>query len=231
MPAIFISYRRDDTQGWAGRFTNELQAAFGEEPIFFDLASIAPGEDFVAAIEKAVRSCRSLVALIGPRWLDARSREGKRRLLEADDLVRIEIRTALDFGLTVIPVLLGDAAPPPPADLPDDIKALARRNAFELSESRWRYDCDRLLQALEAATGLDRCPAAQDRATTSVSVLDGAVLQDTETGAIAGVVSDRYPLPNSQIEVDVARGARITGAKVGDITGVIVKGTPKDVQR
>jgi hypothetical protein len=90
-----------------------------------------------------------LIAVIGNGWLI--SRDGKRRLENSEDYVRIEIATALERDIRLIPVLVDGASMPQPGDLPDDLKALARRNALQLSHDRFRTDSDRLASAVGRA--------------------------------------------------------------------------------
>ena len=89
--------------------------------MFFDLGSVAAGQDFVDAIEDAVAACKVLLALIGPSWTDARFADGRRRLLDPADIVRIEIATAMRRNVTVLPILLGGAHPPDAHELPDEL--------------------------------------------------------------------------------------------------------------
>jgi len=146
---IFISYRRDDSSAWAGRLGDRLSNQFPSNQIFMDVDSVELGEDFVNTIEKTVRSCDVLIAVIGNGWLI--SRDGKRRLENSEDYVRIEIATALERDIRLIPVLVDGASMPQPGDLPDDLKALARRNALQLSHDRFRTDSDRLASAVGRA--------------------------------------------------------------------------------
>ena len=146
---IFISYRRDDSSAWAGRLGDRLSNQFPSNQIFMDVDSVELGEDFVNTIEKTVGSCDVLIAVIGNGWLI--SRDGKRRLENSEDYVRIEIATALERDIRLIPVLVDGASMPQPGDLPDDLKALARRNALQLSHDRFRTDSDRLASAVGRA--------------------------------------------------------------------------------
>ena len=66
--AIFISYRRDDTEGEAGRLFDDLVRSFGEDSVFMDVAGINPGMDFRKAIDDNVANCGVLLAIIGPAW-------------------------------------------------------------------------------------------------------------------------------------------------------------------
>src|SRR5437016_4343933 len=139
---IFVSYRRDDSAGYAGRLFDRLSAYFvGGDQIFMDVDHIEPGEDFARVIEEAVGSCEILIALMGRSWLTSRDETG-RRLDNPNDFVRLEIAAALARGVRVIPVLVQGAQMPRPQDLPEDLLPLSRRNALELSDARWKYDVD-----------------------------------------------------------------------------------------
>ena len=146
--SIFISYRRDDTAGHAGRLYDRLSAHFGSGRVFIDVDLIEQGEDFAQVIEDAVGSCDVLLALIGRNWLTIRDEIGL-RLDNSNDFVRLELAAALARGVRVIPVLVQGARMPRPQDLPEDLLPLSRRNALELSDLRWKHDVDQLLSALE----------------------------------------------------------------------------------
>src|SRR5215203_5116851 len=148
MPKILISYRREDSAAYAGRLADRLRDHFGPDAVFVDIDTIRPGEDFAEAIERSLSSCTVLVALIGRRWLDAVDATGRRRLDRSDDFVRAEIAKAFERHVRVIPTLVGDAVMPETKDLPQDIQALARRQALEISDSRFHQDVDRLIEAL-----------------------------------------------------------------------------------
>jgi hypothetical protein len=150
---IFISYRRDDSEGHAGRLHDNLIRRYGESTVFMDLA-IEPGADFVTTLEDAVGSCAVLLAVIGRQWLTVTNvTTGKRRLDDPNDFVRIEIVTALRRGIGVIPILVHNARMPGTDDLPDDLKSLARRQAQEMTALRWEYDFGKLSQVLDKAVG------------------------------------------------------------------------------
>ena len=148
---IFISYRREESSAWAGRLSDRLSNHFPSNQIFMDVDSVDLGEDFVKTIEKTVGSCDVLIAVIGKGWLISCDQEGQRRLDNPEDFVRIEIATALKRDIRVIPVLVDGASMPRSGDLPDDLKALVRRNALQLSHERFRTDSERLAFAVERA--------------------------------------------------------------------------------
>ena len=146
---IFISYRRDDSRGYAGRLQGDLSRRYSDEHVFRDV-EIPPGADFGEYITSLVDKCNVVLAIIGPGWLDARDREGERRIDNPDDWVRLEIERALARdGVEVIPVLVDGARLPPREELPESLLALRRRNAFELSDRRWDYDVEELGKHLD----------------------------------------------------------------------------------
>src|SRR5688572_1417339 len=145
---IFISYRRSDTAGHAGRLYDSLQAHFGRDNVFMDLSAIDSGQDFVDAIDAAVRSCDALVAIIGDEWLTCLDERG-RRIDHPADFVRSEIGAALARGIPVFPVLVEGTTMPPADALPEVLKPLAKRQAHELSDRRWSYDVESLINAIE----------------------------------------------------------------------------------
>lgn len=147
MSGVFISYRRDDRPGFAGRLSEALESVFGADQVFRDIEDIRPGEDFVDTIEQRIAASDLMLVVIGPSWLHAR-RDGMRRLEEPDDFVRIEIETALKVNKPVWPVLVGGGSMPSQEELPASIRALARRQAVTLTETGWRDDVARLITAL-----------------------------------------------------------------------------------
>lgn len=155
---IFLSYRREDTSGYAGRLFDHLKRHFGKDRVFMDISNIEPGVDFVESIEKALGSCDAFLVLIGKNWLDCRNTKGERRLDNPDDFIRIETSTALKRGVRVFPILVKGAEMPSSEDLPEDMVSLARRNAQELSDQRWDFDCNRLLEVLETIVGPQHVP-------------------------------------------------------------------------
>src|SRR5262249_25125921 len=102
---IFISYRRDDAEGYAGRLFDRLNYRFPRR-FFMDVTGIRPGTDFSKVIQDTVGSCHVLIAIIGREWITLKdSATNQRRLDLANDYVRREIATALSRNITVIPIL------------------------------------------------------------------------------------------------------------------------------
>jgi hypothetical protein len=157
---VFISYRREESSGLAGRLYDRLAARFGDDQVFMDVDTIALGVDFADVITQAVSTCEVLLAVIGPRWLAATDEDGQRRLDDPDDIVRLEIAAALERDIRVIPILVEGAAMPRRRQLPADLAKLARRNAFTLRHESFRFDADRLLDAIEPVLRAKAAPAA-----------------------------------------------------------------------
>ncbi len=148
MSRIFVCYRREETEGYAGRVYDRLAAAFGQEAVFLDVGAIPLGVDFVEAVEEAVSEVDAVLVLIGRDWLGLQKQDGSRRIDDPNDFVRLEVATALARGVRVIPVLVGGARMPALAELPEDLKKLSRRQALELSHSRFDDDLTHLIGGL-----------------------------------------------------------------------------------
>ncbi len=156
--SIFLSYRRDDDAGYAGRLYDRLTALF-PGAVFMDVPGIAPGEDFAAKIEQAVRSSSVLLVLIGKQWTTTADEQGRRRLDDPDDFVRREILAALAGGIRVVPVIVPGAGNLKAEELPEEISALARQQAVQLTHTHFDHDVDRIARIL----GKDPKPSSARR--------------------------------------------------------------------
>lgn len=215
MAGIFISYRRDNSRHASGRLADDLTNAFGEASIFRDIEGIEPGVDFTRSLEKALRSCAVMLVVIGPQWLDAVDAQGKRRLEQPDDWVRLEIETALARDIRVIPILLEGTPLPAAEALPKALQPLRKRQAIELSDARWRGDVERLVQTLARVPGIHRvapasatpaaAPAAKGGSRKQLWI--GAVLGIAGLLVIAGLFgeSDEPPVPDGPATEDSVR--------------------------
>jgi hypothetical protein len=146
---IFISYRRDDSAGHAGRVTDRLEREFGRDLLFMDVDAIPLGTNFVKVLHEEVAKCGALLAVIGADWLDVRDDEGNRRLDNTNDFVRIEIAAALQRDIPVIPILLDGARMPRAGQLPDDLKELASRNGLDVRHASFHDDVEKLIRGLK----------------------------------------------------------------------------------
>jgi len=168
---IFLSYRREDSAGYAGRLCESLERRLGKGEVFRDVNTIHAGEDFVDAIQARLRECRALLVVIGREWLNAADASRHRRLDQEGDYLRQEIVTGLASpNVLVVPVLVEGMTMPPVEELPEAIRALGRRQAVSLRDETWDADVDRLLVAVTGSSA----PAVSTR--TKSAALFVAVL-------------------------------------------------------
>jgi TIR domain len=181
---VFMSYRRDDASGHAGRLFDEL-TELPRYDVFMDIEKIDAGLAFKEAIDGALASCDVFLALIGRRWLDAKDSSGRLRLENPGDLVRLEIQGALAReGVRVVPVLIQDVDMPASESLPEPLRGLADRNAHELSDTRWHYDVEQLVEALDAIAAKK---AERERARVDEAEREAAEAAEREQAELAAL--------------------------------------------
>jgi hypothetical protein len=217
---VVISYRRADSSAYAGRLRDALDVRLEDAEVFMDIDDLEPGADFVEAIDSAIASCDFLLAVIGPQWTTIADSAGKPRLRRGNDHVRLEIESALKLGRRVIPVLVGEADMPASTELPRSLAALARRQAIELSDTRWGADVERLLAVLQrprqpsevASDPVEAAESAPPEASTPVSPpLDqapqsvGVSNRDREHSPPEPTVAPRATPPTTGGSSDTAR--------------------------
>lgn len=218
MGSIFISYRREDSEGEALHLCNDLKAKLGSDRVFMDVTGIDPGKDFRKVIENAVTTCDALIVMIGRKWIDAADEEGNRRLESPKDFVRIETAAALQRDIPVIPVLVQGAAMPRPEQLPPDIEALTWRNAFELRHSRWSVDVTELISGLRktlptlAADAPGEIPSRPWWRTASGSLATGGLIVAVIGGIAlqqAGAFDEAQTIPHGPDQATATKTAVI----------------------
>ena len=163
---LFVSYRRSDTQDFAGRLVDRLTAAPGVRDVFFDVLGIEPGVNFEDRLRQAVARADVCLVLIGPHWRGSSGADGRARIDEPGDFVRAEVRQALQGAARVVPVLVNGAEMPAPTALPQDLAGLARLNALSIRHADFDRDVEHLLDVVFGRTRrtgargyLDRRPA------------------------------------------------------------------------
>ena len=160
MPAIFISYRREDTISATGRLADVLAARYGPTEIFRDIEAIEAGADFRVALVGALAAAQVVLVIIGRSWLAGRPGTGSPDQEDPEDYVRFEIETALASDVPVIPVLVEGARMPDPDELPLSIRALAYQQAHEMSRGEAFSSTSTLLTAPQRAVRVDDCGGA-----------------------------------------------------------------------
>lgn len=217
MSRLFISYRREDAANDAGRLAEHLRGHFGRDDVFIDVDTVDYGVDFVERIQQAVGGCDVLLAVIGRGWLSAADQAGRRRLDDPDDFVRLEIRTALERNIRVVPVLVQRTSMPKAGELPADLAGLLRRNAVELRETQFPRDVDALIDNLRGARrsilarALTR-PASWAIAAGVVAVLGGGwlVWSSTSRSPVAAPGAGPGQGVASESLIDVPLQLRVT---------------------
>jgi hypothetical protein len=218
MQGIFISYRRQDAAGYAGRLHERLASHFGRERVFMDVEGIEPGVDFVEELERAVASCEVLIVIIGNGWL-ATDKAGKRRLDDPRDFVHIETAAALARHIRVVPVLVDGAVMPREEELPANLKKLARRQAVELSNKHWDATTAELIRTLERILDGDTAsPATYLRGARRTWVIGGVL------ALVAAALGVYLTQPWWEPEKPVQQAAP---AKVAPPADAVAKQTPE----
>jgi TIR domain len=210
---IFINYRRDDSQGTAGRLSDRLIETFGRNKIFMDVDHIPAGADFVTYLNEQVAASEALLVLIGPKWLDARDESGRRRLDDPDDFVAIEITAALERNIRVVPVLIDGARMPKAGELTDELKPLMRRQALEVRHSQFDRDAEALVARVHEALSSvqDHRPVENQSDELGFDkIVDNARararLNATMAAVLAGLLAlplIHYVFPDKVVDVDI----------------------------
>jgi TonB family protein len=216
--AIFISYRRSDSQGEAGRVFDDLVTHFGEHKVFIDVAGIEAGRDFRKAIEESVAQCDVLLVVVGPEWLNVKDQSGASRLNDPADFVRIETASALRRDIAVIPVLVRGAEMPRAEQLPEDLKGLAYRNCVELTHVRWKSDIQLLIEALRRLI--------RDSSQTGTRTGSNDAIVPAQPGTPHPEVTRPSKLENSSARIDpnvMQRVSRDLALHIGPIADIVVR--------
>ena len=132
---IILSYRREDSAGVTGRIFDRLSQEFGTDRVFMDIDSMPAGVDFHDHLQAILADCGALLVVIGKSWRSQRKGQPA-RIMDPDDWVRIEVETALERGIPVVPLLIDGAALPSRDQLPESLWPLLRRNALPVDSGR-----------------------------------------------------------------------------------------------
>jgi len=230
MVSVFISYRREDSAGHAGRLYDRLCARYGRDVVFIDRDDLLPGQDFGNAIESNLARADIVLAVIGPRWTDARDTEGRPRLANREDFVRRELLAALAAGKQVIPILVGGADMPAASQLPPELAGLSRIQAWELRDSRFDDDVRALVAHFPTPA-----TAAADPQSGSAASLAGEWIAEVEYAwgpqvterfrferdgdellGSATFLTGTHPLEETELLTDGARFVTHSEAVLGD---------------
>ncbi|MFL5070660.1 MAG: TIR domain-containing protein [Xanthobacteraceae bacterium] len=149
MSKIAVSYRREDSGPVTGRIFDRLVARYGKQSVFRDIENIPAGADFRHHIDDVLRNTNTLIVVLGRKWVGPVT-AGRSRIHDEDDPVRIELETALQRGVSIIPVLIGDAKMPKASQLPESLKDFTFLNAVRVDPGQdFDHHTDRLIRSIE----------------------------------------------------------------------------------
>src|SRR6516165_1399690 len=160
MAKVIISYRRADSTAVAGRIRDRLVGQYGPSQVFIDVEDIPFGIDFRDHIRNELLHSDLLLVVVGREWLGKQA-DGTVRIQSETDPVRIEVETALQNSIPVIPVLVNGAQMPEPSDLPESLKNFVFLNAATVDSGRdFHVHMDRLIVGIDAVEVARRKTAA-----------------------------------------------------------------------
>ena len=165
--AIFINYRRKDSEDITGRIYDKLVENFSKDSVFKDVDDIPLGVDFKNYLESKIQESKVFLAVIGNEWLDVQNPDGSRRIDGHQDFVRIEIELALTKNMLIIPVFVQGVKGLSGDKLPESIQELATRNGIEIrSYPDFHVTTNRLIKKLESVLAATKIET-KEKITTS----------------------------------------------------------------
>jgi hypothetical protein len=182
MADIFICYRRNDSEGYAGRLHDHLVERFGARAVFVDVDNLHPGQDFNQVIQRTLQRSSVVLVVIGRHWMD-------QRLRNEGDYVRQEITAAMKGRKRLIPVLVGDAQMPASDNLPPELAPLVGKQAIPLRHPTWKADVARLITSLQRTLARKKTTVAKAQAKPASKAKGEQRANAKKTGGTASTAS------------------------------------------
>jgi TIR domain len=208
---IFLSYRRSDSASATGRLYDAIGRRFGTDTVYMDTSSMAWGEEWPRALERAVKAARVMIVVIGPSWLQASDQWGRRRIDQPDDWVRREIELALSGDKAILPLLVGGANMPPGEALPSELAGLADRTARPVRETSWTDDVEGILSSLATHVASEAREGEPERGSAGAEIdeLEDELVRTRAAGAQFRSIATRFY--SDPIEGRMAAAEEIAG--------------------
>lgn len=160
MNRIFISYRTVDGAKDASRLADDLGRVFGDDQVFLDRQDLRGGSSWRQEIARAIGHRPVVLLLITQGFAGARHPDGRLRIHDVDDPVRLEVESAIDASAVLMPLRVDGTPMPLAANLPPSIQLLTERHALPLRTDDWsRLDLPRIVGDIERL-GVSRAGAA-----------------------------------------------------------------------
>jgi pterin-4a-carbinolamine dehydratase len=147
-PLAFISYRRSDAAQAAQSLHIQLRERFGPSRVFMDVGAIEVGDVWPDRLRRAIEKATVLIVVVGPGWLTAADRYGRRRLDQPTDWVRNEIVSAIESKKRIVTLRVGNADELQPEGLPSELRPLLNSQGLCLRDERWDDDVDEVVKTL-----------------------------------------------------------------------------------
>ena len=179
MAGVFLSYRRSDSSGWAGRLRDHLALRYGEDGVWQDVDDLTVGSDYLPQILENITAADAVLIVIGPHWLDERTSGGTTRLADSKDVLRTEIVHALRRKSGVIPTLVGGAKMSDPRELPSPVAPLVKRNGIEIIDANWARSMQLLFEKLQELSRTARAAGKHRVAALDETLAELDALQTT----------------------------------------------------
>lgn len=199
MAGVFLSYRRNDSGGWAGRLRDHLALRYGEDGVWQDVDDLTVGSDYLPQILEQIAAADAVLIVIGPHWLDQRTEDGQARLASPKDVLRMEIVHALKRKTGVVPTLVGGATMPRAGDLPRSVAPLVKRNGIAIVDADWARSMQLLFEKLQdlsraARVGGRRRVATLDDTLATLDALQSSYFAQLDPDPRAAVITARKAL-------------------------------------
>lgn len=206
---IFISYRRaeDDKSYLVGTIHEKLAKVFGEKDVFRDIYNISAGADWKVVLGREINSCKVMLVIIGPDWANLKYPNGKKRLLDRNDVTRWEIETGLERSkgesVTVIPVLVLGASIPNKGELPKSLHPLLNKHVSKIRNfPDFDADMEKLIQNIRSSLGfMENGITIAPFEPKTIYVTEGSFLM----GSDPGVGISTYETPRRKVTLPAYR--------------------------